>query len=230
MGELLADGVGKLALNPPSSNSTAPPHTLSALFSALSPDFVPGGSATSAGLAETPAGKAALRPQAAAFQPSEALSHVPASRTSPVQNPPFSSVVGAVAFTSGEPFSGGGDGSAEGYPASGEAHPYAAAAAGYDSEEEGGGVGGWGRRGAWEPGDGDDMLEVYEGASEEVVTSLLGYHYGMSIPVEKEQLFPSGTSLPPGWGSGGPGGPGGPGGGGEWQMDVEGMEGYRDGY
>ena len=50
---------------------------------------------------------------------------------------------------------------AEGYPASGGGHPYAEAAAGFDSEEEG--VDGWGRRGAWQPGNPveEDMLEVY---------------------------------------------------------------------
>ena len=45
MGELLEDGVEKLALAPPSSEANLLPSTFSALFSALSPDFVPTASA-----------------------------------------------------------------------------------------------------------------------------------------------------------------------------------------
>ncbi len=45
MGELLEDGVEKLALTPLSSEANLLPSTFSALFSALSPDFVPTASA-----------------------------------------------------------------------------------------------------------------------------------------------------------------------------------------
>ena len=45
MGELLEDGVEKLALKSPSSEANLLPSTFNALFSALSPDFIPTASA-----------------------------------------------------------------------------------------------------------------------------------------------------------------------------------------
>ena len=218
MGEL-ADDVGRLALDTTPSDTKLDSPTLKALFSALSPAFVPEGAAEiPAQHDETAAGKAALRPQAPAFEPT---GHSPA-QGSPTErgriaySPSLASAVEAVAFTPGGAFHGGAGGAGE---LAMDMVLQGAGAWDVKFTSEHGAVGG-DRAGGAEDRSSEDAADAHKGAAADVIKrcsasrphmhvcsaarvqrsaepltacaarSLLGYHYGMGIEIESEPLFP----------------------------------------